>query len=419
MAANTTTYSNALKVVYLPKFREQLQMETPLYDLFPKTSEGVVGKQITMQLHTGYNEGVAAISEGGALPSAGNSTYDEAIVPTREIYGRLQISNKLMKASRNQRGAMEKALTREMEGLTKNFTHDLNRQLHGDGSGVLSLVDDSSPDTTLEVDASYGVANAASGTQLYRKGMRLEIFSAKTGGTQRTGTATITGVTTDSSTPSYYITIDALPSGTSDGDYIFRESSRGIEWCGIMGAVDSNNASTTYKTTYLNINRSTAGNEFWNANVLDNGGSDRALTEELMQETIDEAEINGEGKITHIVMDRFQRRKYISLVSGDRRFVPEGTLKIMGGAKVKKTIAFNDIPIIVDKYAVPGWMYFLDRNTFKIYQMQSGPDWMDEDGAVLSRVAGYAAYEATLGLLGDLGCERPNCNAVLRDLNKS
>lgn len=421
MAATLTTYASAVKTVYLKKIREQLQLKVPLYDIIPKTSEGVAGNDITMQLRTGFNEGIGAVSEGGALPTAGNSTYDEATVPTQELYGRLQITYKLMKAARNNTGAFERALTAEMKGLSLNFAHNVNRMLHGDGSGLLALVDMGTPSTALEVDAAYGVANDISGTRLFRKGMRLEIYSAKTGGSLRAGTAVISAVTTTPGTPLYRITIDALPTSTGNSEFIFRANSRGNEFTGLLGAIDADAATTTYKQTYMNINRNTAGNEFWDANFMDNGSSGaRALTEELMQEAVDLIDINGDGTCTHIVCDHFQMRKYESLVKGDRRFITKTALKIAGGRSEKQVPTFDNIPILVDKYAVPGFMQFMDVDTFKLYLMNTdGPEWLDDDGAILKNVSGYASYEAILGLLGDLGCERPTCNTSLRDLDVS
>jgi len=49
--------------------------------------------------------------------------------------------------------------------------------------------------------------------------------------------------------------------------------------------------------------------------------------------------------------------------------------------------------------------------------MQMGDwDWMDEDGAVLSRVSGYDAYEAALFWYSDLATDRPRSHSFLRDV---
>lgn len=421
MAGTTTTnVSNALKTVYLPKAREQLQMLVPLYDVIPKTSDGVEGNSITLQLRTGFNEGIAAISEGGALPTAGYTGWAQATIPTREIVGRGMISTKAVHAARSKKGAVEKILTSEMDGLVKNFAHNLNRQMHGDGYGVLARVDQATPSTSLQTDAAYGVANDSTGDQLIRKNMRLDLYSATSAGTQRTGVAVVSGVSKTAAGVTT-VTIDALPTGTADNDYIFRAGSRGIEMVGLLGAIDADAATSTYRQTYLSINRNTAGNSYFDANFLDNAGEGaRALSEVLMQNSCDLADIKGSGNITHIVCDHLQLRKFQALVQADRRFVTQGSMKIAGGRKEKPVPTFNDIPMIIDKHAVGGFMQFMDRSSFKLYLMnEDGPDWMDLDGEILSRVPGYAAYEFTLYLLGDLACDRPNSNTTLRDLQLS
>jgi len=46
----------------------------------------------------------------------------------------------------------------------------------------------------------------------------------------------------------------------------------------------------------------------------------------------------------------------------------------------------------------------------------SGWEWMDEDGAVLSRVSNSDAYEAVLFKYADLATDRPRAHSFLRDI---
>ena len=62
-----------------------------------------------------------------------------------------------------------------------------------------------------------------------------------------------------------------------------------------------------------------------------------------------------------------------------------------------KTIGFNDLPIIVDKFAPAETIYVVDEDKLKFYRMSDngGEDyglfWMDEDGTILTKVTGYDA----------------------------
>jgi len=44
-------------------------------------------------------------------------------------------------------------------------------------------------------------------------------------------------------------------------------------------------------------------------------------------------------------------------------------------------------------------------------------DWMQKDGAILSRISGYDAYEAVIYRYAELGCTRRNSQGVLCDLD--
>ena len=80
-----------------------------------------------------------------------------------------------------------------------------------------------------------------------------------------------------------------------------------------------------------------------------------------------------------------------------------------------EALDYNGKPLVVDRHMRPGGMYFLDESTLELYRM-SDFDWMDEDGSVLSRVAGVDAYEATLFKYSTLGCSACNNNTELADL---
>jgi hypothetical protein len=44
-------------------------------------------------------------------------------------------------------------------------------------------------------------------------------------------------------------------------------------------------------------------------------------------------------------------------------------------------------------------------------------DWMTKDGAILSRITGYDAYEAVLFRYSELGTKRRNSQGVITDLS--
>src|SRR5574344_860189 len=89
MATTLTTLDAILKNQYIGPIRDQLNNSSVLYSRLEKNSDSVVGKNFTIPLHYGRNEGVGARGEGTALPTAGNQAYKECIVPMRYQYGRI------------------------------------------------------------------------------------------------------------------------------------------------------------------------------------------------------------------------------------------------------------------------------------------------------------------------------------------
>jgi hypothetical protein len=72
---------------------------------------------------------------------------------------------------------------------------------------------------------------------------------------------------------------------------------------------------------------------------------------------------------------------------------------------------YNDLPMIVDKNLAAGKLYAIDESMLKMYKM-ADYDWMDQDGAILSRVSGYDAYEAVLYCYMELGMFARNAFGV-------
>jgi len=104
------------------------------------------------------------------------------------------------------------------------------------------------------------------------------------------------------------------------------------------------------------------------------------------------------------------RDAYAAELTADKRFV--NTLSLDGGWKA---LEYSGIPWVADADCPPNTIFFVDPEHLFLMQM-SDWDWMDEDGAVLSRVSGSDAYEAVLFWYADLATDRPRGHSFLRDV---
>ena len=308
-----------------------------------------------------------------------------------------------MKASASERGTIIRALDAEIQGITRDLKKEVNYQLFNDGTSLRCLVNgDPSTGTTLTVDGP--------GTNYLFDGMLIDIVDQTTGVLEDED---VVVSTVDSATQ---VTVSAaLDSGIEDNSRVYMANSAdgaGIlpsdsyEMMGLKGIVDD----ATYVTTLHNLSRSSYA--WWKCSTYtndDNSGTLRDLDLDLIQEAVSAVEKNG-GTVKLILSNHDLRDAYAAELTADKRFV--NTLSLDGGWKA---LEYSGIPWVADADCPPNTIFFVDPEHLFLMQM-SDWDWMDQDGAVLSRVSGSDAYEAVLFWYADLATDRPRGHSFLRDV---
>ena len=392
MATTLTTFDAILKNQYLGPIREQLNSSNVLYGRLEKNTDSVVGKNFTIPLHYGRNEGIGARGEGAALPGAGNQAYKDCIVPMRYQYGRIQLTGPTIKAARSNEGAFIRAVDSEMRGLERDMKSSMNRQVFGDGTGLLATVAASGSGTsTVVVDS----------TAKLRVGMPIDIIVKTTGA----ATAGVAGTSVASITDATTFTITDTLAGSPAATYgVYIAGSRNNEMMGLSGIV-----SATSTLQGLDV----ATYPWWKAKVLANSGSNRAISDTILQTALDTLEANSSGKSTALYTSYGVRRAYQALLTATKQLV--NTQELKGGYKA---LTYNDLPIIADKDAPANKIFVVDEDELQIFRL-GDLDWMQDDGAILSRVSGYDAYEAVLYVYQELGCMMRNAHVLIGDITEA
>src|SRR5574344_1098853 len=111
---------NALKKVYLEVISNQLNTASnPLLTKIEKTTRDVWGKEIVKVAPFGINGGIGAGDEAGTLPLSAGNNYVKFTTELKNLYGKIEISDKAIRASENSVGAFVNLLNAEMDGLIK------------------------------------------------------------------------------------------------------------------------------------------------------------------------------------------------------------------------------------------------------------------------------------------------------------
>lgn len=401
MGATLTTLADIIKTQYAPVVGEMINHSTPILDRIGKDYDSVQGKDFTIPLHYGRNEGIGARAEGGALPGAGNQSYKASVLPMRYQYGRFQITGQTIKATRNNEGAYRKAVRSEMEGLANDMCDSISRQLFSDGTGALAVCASA---------ASDGVTVTVDSTAKLRVGMKVDILVSATGAT----TAGVVGDTIASITSStvFVLTTGVTTYGSIGATYsVYIAGSRNLEMMGLGGIVSAT-------TTVQGLDVATY--PWWVATVQANGGTNRAVSDTILQKALDTLTQNSNGKPSAMYTTYGVRRAYQAILSAQKQFV--NTMTLAGGFD---TIAYNGLPIIPDKNAPTGKIFVVDESKLKFYRMSdnggedNGLFWLEEDGNMLKYVTGYDAYEAILCLYSNLGTTMRNAFVRIDDITEA
>lgn len=142
--ATMTALSAILKEVYEGRIESQLQNEVVAAKRIERSSDGVVetvgGKYVDFPIRVGRNAGIGNRLENEALPTAGSQAYAAPHIPLTYCYGRVRLTGQLIELAEKNFQSFASALDSEMEGVKDDAAKDYNRQLYGNGTGLLASV---------------------------------------------------------------------------------------------------------------------------------------------------------------------------------------------------------------------------------------------------------------------------------------
>lgn len=378
---------SALKSVYLNVVANQLNINAnPLLGKIKQTTKDVWGKEIIKLAPYGINGGIGAGTETGNLPTATGNKYAQFKAELKNLYGRIELSDKAIRASANDAGAFVNLLNDEMEGLIKASSYNLSRMLYGNGTGILSKV-------TIAATASKEIA--VDSTRNFVEGMLVDIYS----GTTKSYSA-VEVVYVDRANSK--ITL-ATAVTVAKNDELYVQGSKGLEISGIGRIFD------TGETTLYGLLKA---DYKWLTPVIKT--SVGTIGDVAIQSVIDAVEDNCGSEINFISCSSKTRRAYQAAIASTRTNLDFMTLQ--GGFKA---ISYAGIPVVADRFVEDGEMYLLNTNDFTLHQLCDWK-WLEgENGRILKQNAGQATYSATLVKYAELICDRPCGQAKMTGITVS
>lgn len=381
-----TTAENALKSVYLNVLSEQLNINANAFlSKIKQTSKDVFGKEIIKLAPFGLNGGIAALSETGTLPTASGHNFLQFKTSLKNLYGKICLSDKAIRASASNTGAFVNLLNDEMESLIKSSAFNLGRMIYGDGTGLLATA------TVTEEVVTFDTVKSMV------EGMKVDVYNSAT--PVAVG-ATITYVDRSAKKVSFDAEIVFVTGYT-----VFASSSKGNEITGIKRLFDKTEANkllygvdrTDYAWLYPYINL--------------NGGSDKDISDAMIQNAINSIEEETGAQPDFIAVSGDVRTAYQTYLNTNRRNIDIATLA--GGYKA---MTYAGIPVVYERFVEDGEMYLLNSKDFNLHQLCDW-EWLEgENGNILVPSSTTPTYSATLVKYAELICDRPGAQGKISNI---
>jgi hypothetical protein len=409
MATLTVADASAvLKQVYLPMIIEALNNSTILTKHVRKGgTEDFVGTEIHFPVHSGRNGGVGVRPENVGIPTAGKQAHLRAVHKLSYQYATICLSGPAISGSKGNAAAFSSLLDIEMKGAIKDTAQNYNRQLWGDGTGLLTDTGLTSAATTVLCDS----------TKFIFDGMEVDLLVNSSGALASAGSSTllVSNVVADTS---FDVPINVTTSATLDGVYgagAFSSAQIGREVFGLKAHVRNTSDARLASTAGFPGQLAKTGQPAWQGHQANATGTMVFSDWETMWDTID---INS-GETPNIAIgSHATRRAYARLFDSERRHV--NTMRLKGGWT---GLEFNNIGVFADKDAhEPSGaayddVFFLNLNSFRDY-VQEEWDWIPGENGVLSKARDtngkiIDAWEGALHSYRQFVCKAPNRNGVL------
>jgi hypothetical protein len=408
-AVGLADFNNAYRQVITPYIQDNVPEQTKLLKVLKKNDNTqFVNNTFYAPIRSTRHGGVTNLATDKTKIVTGSSSVVQASISPKIMTGTFDISDVVNKASANDKGAVESAMTFQMKTLTADFSKSANRQYMGDGVGVIAQVPASGgsvgvgtigiqyPDASVDDGRTapyYGAINYdIKPSKYFAPGMLIGVgtagaafatVSAVTGGTAL-GTLVVTGAVVTAANDSIYI---------ADGDL---SATGTAEITGIRAALSEGTGN------YAGLARSY---DVWSPQYMGTA-SNQALTINNMEVIYMSAyEYAQAGDRYAWFMNRSLYTKYGDLLTSLRRSVNKTEL-VSGWSGLAFEAGQGEVAVMLDFDVPDGEAYLLNLDTWTVCQIAEMG--MVEDGGL--RRSDYITFQKVFSWYTNLLCVAPAAN---------
>lgn len=366
----------------------------PLLYFLPKHPD-FTGSLYIQPVKYGNPQAIISGSTGFAslISNPSSSTVSRFALTTTKHYGLVQIDRETILATSNDEGAFVSALDFEVGNAVSEMGRDLARQAFGSGTGTLGVVSTIALGVIVLVDPTDAVN--------FEVGMRLDSYTAETGGTLEDAGMVVTAVNEDSGE----ITVSGSAT-TSPGDFLFRQDSRGNEWAGLSAWIPD--AAPGPLDSFFSVNRSVSNRLY--GQRLD--ASSMSLIDALHAGAM-KIEKQG-GSCSHIFCSFEQYGAIANAEQTQKRYPqPSAEEAKLGFAGIEVITPYGRAMVYPDRYCPSEKIYMLSMDSWKLVSRENLVHWVNEDGTMILRTSSDDSFQGRIASYSNMLCRNPIANLVL------
>lgn len=412
--ANLTAYDAVLKQLYRGKnYSEATYKYAPFVALLPKDTS-FVGKNMPIPIKYA-NPGGISNTFSNAQSDSESSRFRDFLLTRAKVYGTAKIDGENADATDSEAGSFVKAIVNEIDGTMEGVVQKLESDLFRNGSGILGVIKTVvgntitllQPDDIVNFEAGMTLKVSPNGYKFpadpNRAGQEL-VF-----GVNRTvGTLTSESLTWNTSIPDIAI-----------GDAIMRAGDLNAAFVGLERWIPAQDVLTA--PVLFGVDRSVDKVRF--AGTFYDASTTGDTTEEALIEGQGMASREG-AKIDTIFVNNKQFRKLIKSAGSKVTYPREPVMRqAMGSDGPIANISFaglrifgdyGPMDVIVSPKCPVEYAYLLQMDTWALNSVGAVPKILMRDGLRIQRIYNEDGYEVRIGGYGNLSCNKPGANAVVK-----
>ncbi len=405
MSLDLNSFSSALKEHYTTDMVENMvYKDNPLLAIMPKY-ERFGGKNLPIPIIYGNPQGRSkTFSNAQTRGSVTNSLITDFVLTRVKDYSIATIDNETLEASKGDANAFMEAATTEIDGAIQALTRSIAIGIYGGSDGNIGQVaaePSEAATTVLTLKSADSVTN-------FEVGMVINIWSAKSGGSQRsvdgsTTSLVISAVDRSNGTITFADAYDASGTIAAD-DFLFVEGDRGLALSGL--------------DSWLPETAPTAGDSFFGVDRSSDVTRLAGVRHDGSSQPIEEALIDGAskvsregGKVDYCFLNYAAYADLEKALGSKVQYVDLTMNAEVGFRGIEINGPRGSIKVIADQNCPANVAYMLQMDKWKLYSLGKAVRVIDADGLSMLRQAAADGVEVRYGFYGQVGSRAPGFNA--------